>query len=241
MCLARKARLILSAAFVAALSSLLAPPVWAAGRPINLTAADGTPLSGMFYEAAARPAPAVVLVHMLGRSKDEWSLFGDRLQAAGVSALAIDLRGHGRSGGSRAELSAMVGDVRASLAWLATQPGVRADAIGLIGASLGANLAGIAASEAMTVRALALISPSLDYRGVRLDAAVMRKIGGRPVWLAASSDDPYALRSMHELAGDQTQREQHLSPIRAHGTSLLNADQELSRALVDWLRRTLIF
>jgi hypothetical protein len=69
----------------------------------------------------------------------------------------------------------------------------------------------------------------------------MKKIGDRPVWLAASTEDPYALRTVKELAADGAGREQRLSTVRAHGTALLNADQELSRALVDWLRRSLIF
>jgi hypothetical protein len=76
---------------------------------------------------------------------------------------------------------------------------------------------------------------------VRLDAGVMKKIGDRPVWLAASTDDPYALRTVKELAGDSTARDQRLSGVRGHGTALVAADQDLGRALVDWLRQTLIF
>jgi hypothetical protein len=45
---------------------LLAAPVFAAGRPVTFAAPDGTTLAGMFYEASPMPAPAVVLVHMLG-------------------------------------------------------------------------------------------------------------------------------------------------------------------------------
>jgi alpha-beta hydrolase superfamily lysophospholipase len=138
------------------------------------------------------PAPAVVLVHMLGRSKDEWSVVAERLAESGIASLAIDLRGHGRSGGDRSALPAMVTDVRAAIDWLANQPGVRPGALGVVGASLGATLAATAAADAASVRAVAMISPSLDYRGVRLDAGAMRKLGSRPVWMAASTEDPYA-------------------------------------------------
>jgi alpha-beta hydrolase superfamily lysophospholipase len=225
-------------AFVLTLS--VAAPALAAGRVVNVTATDGTPLVGMFYEASFRPAPAVVLVHMLGRSKDEWAAFADRLQAAGINALAIDLRGHGRSGGNGSELTAMAGDVEAAVGWLAAHPSVRPSPVAVLGASLGANLAALAAASSTAVRAVALISPSLDYRGVRLDATVMKKIGDRPVWLTASTEDPYALRSVKELSADVATREQHPSSARGHGTLLLSVDQELASALVDWLRRTLI-
>ncbi len=217
-------------------SSLLA-----SGRVVSFTAPDGTPLAGMLYEAASRPAPAVVLVHMLGRSKDEWIGVADRLQEAGTTVLAVDLRGHGGSGGNGAMLASMSTDVRAAVDWVAGRPGVRPGSIALVGASLGANLAALVAADAAMVRAVALVSPSLDYRGIRVDAGVMKKIGNRPVWLAASTEDPYALRTVKELATGGGIREQRLSSARAHGTGLFSADQDLVPALVDWLRRTLVF
>ena len=132
-------------------------------------------------------------------------------------------------------------DVRAALDWMAARSGVRSGGLGVVGASLGANLAAIAAAEAHAVHAIALISPSLDYRGVRLDSGVLRKLGERPIWLAASTEDPYALRTVKALAGSTGSREQRLSGTRAHGTALLSADPDLARALVDWLEQTLIF
>jgi alpha-beta hydrolase superfamily lysophospholipase len=153
--------------------------------------------------------------------------------------VAVDLRGHGRSGGSSAALPPMVDDVRAAIAWLVGRPGVRPDAVAVVGASLGANLAMLAGVNEASVRAMALISPSLDYRGVRIDAAAIKKAGHRPLWLAASTQDPYALRTIRELAEGPGAREQRLSGAPAHGTNLLAADSDLTGALVDWLRRTL--
>jgi pimeloyl-ACP methyl ester carboxylesterase len=110
-----------------------------------------------------------------------------------------------------------------------------------VGASFGATLAVQAAAESAGVRAVALISPSLDYRGTRLDAASIKKLGSRSVWLVASTEDPYALRTVKELAGSGGSHEQRLSGVRAHGTALFAADPDLTPALVDWLRRTLLF
>lgn len=214
----------------------------AAGRPVIFSATDGTPLVGTLYEAAARPAPGVVLVHMLGRSKDDWEAIAERLRAAGMTSLAFDLRGHGRSGGHRGDLAAMVGDVEAAVGYLAAHQSVRPYPVAIAGASLGANLASVAAAGSSIVRAVALVSPSLDYRGVRLDSAVVKKLADRAVWMAASTEDPYALRSIKELtAAAVATHEQRLTSIRGHGTQLLAADQDLAMGLVDWLRRTLIF
>jgi dienelactone hydrolase len=215
--------------------------VVAAGRPVGFTAPDGTTLAAMLYEATLKPSPGIVMVHMLGRSKDEWALMAERLQEAGATVLAIDLRGHGSSAGSAGALGPMAGDVGAAIDWLSTRPNVRPGAVAVVGASLGANLAAIAAAGKGTVRAVALLSPSLDYRGVRLDAATMKRLGAKPVWLAASTEDPYALRTIKELVEGQAAREQHLTSVRGHGSALLTADPDLARALMDWLRRTLIF
>jgi len=227
-----------AAALLAVLGSVV--PAAASGRPVSWTAADGTQLAGMLYEAG-RQAPGVVLVHMLGRSKDEWAVVAARLQEAGATVLAMDLRGHGGSGGNGGSFGPMPGDIRTAVEWLSARGGIRPGALALVGASLGATLAVMAAAELPSVRAVGLISPSLDYRGLRLDAALLRKLGSKAVWLVASTEDPYALRTIRELAGPDGVREQRLSAMRAHGTALFSADPDLTAALVDWLRRTLIF
>ena len=112
------------------ISLVLAPaPVVAAGRPVTFASLDGTQLSGEFFEAANRPSsfargasedksPGVVLVHMLSRNKGDWHGLPDRIRDAGITALTIDLRGHGGSSGSASDLGAMVQDVRAAAQWL---------------------------------------------------------------------------------------------------------------------------
>ncbi len=77
-------------------------------------------------------------------------------------------------------------------------PDLGAGRIGFAGASLGANLAALAAAEDPTVASLALLSPSLDYRGLRIEPAI-RKIGSRPILLVASDDDGYASRTVRDL------------------------------------------
>ena len=218
-----------------------AMPASAAGRPVTLVSQDGTALVGSFFEAEDRPSPGVVLVHMLHRSRSDWDEIGSRLASAGISALAIDLRGHGGSAGSADSLSEMAGDVRSAVQWLSARPDVRPDAIGVAGGSLGANLALIVAADVPAIRAVAALSPSLDYRGVRVGLDVMRRIGDRPVWLASSTEDPYALRTLKDLMeGGSGPREQYLSTSTAHGTKLLTTDGTLATTLVDWLRQRLL-
>jgi alpha-beta hydrolase superfamily lysophospholipase len=177
---------------------------------------------------------------MLSRSKSDWGALPDRIRDAGMTALAIDLRGHGQSSGSAQGLSDMVQDVRAAVQWLATRPNVRGDAIAVVGASLGASLALLAAPDLPQVRAIGAISPSSDYRGLRTDVALVKRIGRRAIWLAASAEDPLALRTLRDMAAEPSgPREQVVSTAVAHGTPLLDRDPDLARALIDWLRRAL--
>jgi pimeloyl-ACP methyl ester carboxylesterase len=225
-----------------ALLLVAAAPAFAAGRPVTLSSLDGTQLAGELFEAANRPSPGVVLVHMLSRHRNDWHGLPDRIRDAGITALTIDLRGHGGSSGSPAELTAMVQDVRAAAQWLASRQNVRPDAVAIVGASLGASLALLAAAELPQVRAVGVISPSLDYRGLRTDVALIKRLGARRLWLAASSEDPLALRTLREFVGETSgPREQHVSNVAAHGTQLLERDGDTGRALVDWLRRSLLF
>jgi uncharacterized protein len=219
---------------------LLLVPVGAAaaGRTVTFRAADGRAIDGLLIEASQRPAPAVVLVPMLGRSKDDWQSVAQRLAEANITALAIDLP----ASSPPAEAGALNGwqaDVKAALEYLAGRPEVRSGALGVAGASLGANLGVLAAASDPRVRSLVLVSPSLDYRGVRIEAA-MRQYGARPALLMASLKDPFAARTVRELAKEPPgPRETRWAESTAHGTQLLAREPDLVRAIVEWFQRTL--
>ena len=224
--------------------SLVLPRVSAASQRVSFRADDGVLIAATWYEPSSRPAPAVILLHMLSRSRRDWEPVASRLASEGIGALVLDFRGHGESGGhvSRAEspeFASLVLDVRAARRYLAARADVQQSRVGLGGASLGANVAALHAGGDGSVASLALLSPSLDYRGLRIEQAV-RQYGNRPALLVASDDDPYAMRSVRELqkAGGGL-REPLILNHAGHGTLMLSRDGELGRRLVDWFRRTL--
>jgi alpha-beta hydrolase superfamily lysophospholipase len=229
-------RTALIAFIIAAMSMMLE----ARTQRVAFRTDDGISIAATWYEPSLRPAPAVILVHMLGRSRRDWDGFASRLASSGIGALAIDLRGHGESasGGTAPDYSAMVKDVAAARRYLNTRGDVRPSRIGIAGASIGANLAALEAAADPGIASVALLSPSLDYRGLRIEAAV-RKYGNRPMLLVSSDDDPYARRSAVDLEKTGGTREL-LSLVGAgHGTNMLSRSYELPQALVDWFRRTL--
>jgi alpha-beta hydrolase superfamily lysophospholipase len=203
---------------------------------------DGVLLAATWYGAAFRPAPAVVLVPMYRRTRRDWDSIGRRLAFEGISALALDLRGHGDSGGSSPDpqdLAPLVLDVKGARRHLASRGDVLQTRVGVLGASLGATLAVLAAAADPTIASLALLSPSSDYRGLRIEVP-LRKLA-RPVLLVASDDDPYAHRSARELQKTTGgPRELLVLPQAGHGTTMTLRAPDLTTSLVDWFRRTLL-
>lgn len=228
-------------ALTALLVSTLPLAVAARTQRVSFRTADGMTIAATWYEPSARPAPAVILVHMLQRSKRDWEDLASRLAASGIGALAIDLRGHGESSpaGELPGYAPLVEDLKAARRFLSGRGDVQPSRIGVAGASIGANLAALEAAADDGIASLALLSPSLDYRGLRIEAAV-RQYGKRPVLLVASDDDPYARRSAVDLqkAGGGV-RELLLLTAAGHGTNMLGRSGDLPQALVDWFRRTL--
>jgi dienelactone hydrolase len=205
---------------------------------VQFRAADGRLLTALMMEPSQRPAPAVVLVPMLGGGREAWQAVAQRLADANIAALAIDLPS-ATMPDDVATLPSWHADIRAAVAYLVSRADVRQGSIGVAGASLGANLTVLAAVADPRIRSIALVSPSLDYRGVRIEGA-MRQYGARPALLIASLKDPYAARTVRDLSREPPgPRDVRWSEIPAHGTRLLAAEPDLVRALVEWFQKTL--
>src|SRR5262245_6006813 len=121
---------------------------------------DGVAIAATWYEPPSRPAPAVILVHMLQKSRRDWDQFATRLASEGIGALAIDLRGHGESQGSAQDFAGMVQDIRAARRYLSARSEVTPSRIGIAGASIGATLAAQAAADDPAIASLVLLSPT---------------------------------------------------------------------------------
>lgn len=216
----------------------------AAATTITLRAEDGVQLSAVWH-APGQPAPAVLLLHSYLHSHADWDPVAGQLHDAGFAVLALDLRGHGASGGvvSPDTLQLLPRDVKAAIVWLEHQPLVLATRIGIGGLNLGATLAVMAAGADPAVRSLALVSPAAEFRGLRADSA-MRAFAGRSgaALLVAGALDPYASRSARQFA-EVTPGLRDLRIIEgteANGRALLQSRPDLARTLVDWFRRTLL-
>jgi dienelactone hydrolase len=225
------------------LLALAAPAMAAEPQTVTFTTRDGVQITASLFLSDRRPAPAVVLLHMMGRSRQDWYGTAQKLTDAGIAALSIDFRRAGQpqvDANGDDDLTDLVLDAEAARAYLAARPEIAPGRIGFAGASVGANVAAIAAGFDEVVRSLALLSPSMEYRNLRVEPA-LRKFGSRPALLIASSEDPYALRSARALVGmGDGPRELRVLSGAGHGSVMLGRDLDLTTALVDWFLRTLL-
>jgi len=198
---------------------------------VSLTTADGTELSAdaIAVDEASR---GVVLVHMDGRDRADWSFIAERISRSGLSTINVDLRGHGSSSGS-AEPAAMVQDVQAAIAWLRASG---ASEISCVGAELGANLCAQVAAADAELYGLAMLSPRIDYQGVKSLVAV-DTYGERPSLVVVSADDAAGVRCAEiivERIAPQTSTYIELAEAGV-GTRMLARDLGLENRLVEWL------
>ncbi len=110
----------------------------------------------LLVPATAAPHPALIFIHGLLSSREEFGEYPNRFCQAGFLVLAIDLRGHGQSDGLRGYITQdrMVQDTRAAIDFVAAQPSVDPERIALIGHSLGGVAVLCAAAQDRRVHAV---------------------------------------------------------------------------------------
>lgn len=205
---------------------------------VQVVAADGLELIGDYHIAPAESesGPAVLLLHMLGSERSAWEPLIPPLVEAGYHVLAVDMRGHGETGGS-SDWSAAETDVQTWLDWLRGRPSVDGDGVSVVGASIGSNLALLGCVHDTGCVTVIALSPGLDYRGVQPLSALTEGLAERSVLLVASHGDTYSADSVKELAANAAgEVGLRLYAGRAHGTQLFRDDGErLTQTIIAWL------
>ena len=119
---------------------------------------DDVSLSGWYYKS--ENGAAVILLHGYGSNRLGMISRADILVRHGYGVLLYDLRGHGESGGDlRAFGWDDVGDVEAALKFLLSREEVSPDRIGMLGFSIGGQVAIRAAAEYGEIKAIIADDP----------------------------------------------------------------------------------
>lgn len=157
--------------------------------------------------------PLVILLHGLNRDHVVWNDLPALLVKAGYSVYAMDLRGHGKSRITThkrkvswrllkpeqwQKLPKDVGEVIQFFQKGEDYPQIDGKTVALIGEKLGSNVAVYTARDNHdAVKAMVLISPGLDYKGIIPSQAIVDYTN--PALLITSQDDAYSYQSTERL------------------------------------------
>jgi pimeloyl-ACP methyl ester carboxylesterase len=190
-------------------------------------------------------SPGVLIVPGYGSRKENHRDFGEALQAAGMAATAVDLRGHGETGGALD--GGVLDDVAACLDALAA--GGHAP-LGIRGSSMGGMLALHAAARDPRVRAVVAICPArpepladrigADWpRALPLAPAVARDDGVARGYWHATGDASVPWGATFALAG-VTPQPMRLRVALGGGHNSLQHDPAVIAETVAFLREHLV-
>ncbi|HYG24843.1 MAG TPA: alpha/beta fold hydrolase [Verrucomicrobiae bacterium] len=117
----------------------------------------------LFLPPEPAPAPVLVVCHGAGEFKENHFEMCELLAGRGVACLAIDMHGHGESGGKRFHVSMTewVADIRAAIDFLARHPRVDPNRIAAFGLSSGGTAVLEAAVVDRRLRVLVTLDPTV--------------------------------------------------------------------------------
>ena len=173
----------------------LAAPLVFAQSEVSWKTVDDWDIKGTFLPS--KNGKTVILLHELGKSREDYKNFMTRLENEDFGYLAFDLRGHGLSTnkgtysefsktGTNNEFNQMVRDVEGAINYLNAK-GYKTEDIFIIGAGLGANVAAKAVGLDPTVAGLGLLTPGLKTSDVLSMGGI--KMYKNPVMIAVGSID----------------------------------------------------
>lgn len=222
---------------------------------VELKASDGVAIIGDYYQASGVSARGLLLLHMMPAVRASWKAFAEKAQSAGFHVLAVDLRGHGESQGGPSEASLAKGgpdgyrsfsdaehqasqmDVEAGAEFL---KGRGAASIYLGGASIGANLALQYLAEYPEAKAAFLLSPGLDYRGIKTEGLAAKLGKGQGVYYAASRNDGNSYDAVTKLVGltpPDVSKEMRIFDSAGHGTTIFEREPQFMNDILLWLNQ----
>ncbi len=194
---------------------------------LNLKTEDNINIKADYYNNEGNKG--IILLHMLRKDKTSWRYFSDKL--SNYKLIAVDLRGHGESDlnwndFSEKDFNNMKLDVKAAQEFLKSK---NVTEIAVIGASIGANTALNFAVE-NNLNVVVLLSPGLDYRGVKTEESI-KQYKGKILVVTAEKDD-YSFESSSTLKELNNNVELVVIEGSKHGTDMLD---EVGDKLVSFL------
>lgn len=206
-------------------------------RDVTFPASDGYAISATYRPGRSTlKSAALILVHQYGSTRHDFDAFIPRLQGAGYTILAYDIRGFGLSQNGPADINDFPNDVRGAVEFLKKQPNVDKEKIGIIGASVGANVAFVSSGSIPGIKAAVALSPSnTGKRGVLLGREISN-FSPHNIFIVSDEREKSDADFIFSLVGGK--KEQKVYPGFGHGIGVLRS-AEARRNIIFFLNSIL--
>ncbi len=218
---------------------------------VEFLTSDGIKISASYSLPKTQKSllPAIILIHQGGSSRQEWFELPmtEKLVDNGYAVLAYDIRQHGASGKDHGDYNLYNDPNKAPLDLLAAIDFLKKDSqidqkrIGIIGASIGANLACVAASSnKFNIKSVVVMSAKTE--------AVQNLSGSKVVlspmnaFYIASKDEQNGMRAKwaNELYNRTTEdRKVEIAQGNKHGSYILRDHPLIQKDIIEWFAKTL--
>jgi dienelactone hydrolase len=219
---------------------------------VNFITKDSVNIVGLYQlpDNQANKLPLVLFIHQGGSSKKEWTQqpIWQSMVDQGYAVLAFDLRQHGESAIDKDDIVDLFNnpkraplDLLAALEFVRKDPRIDKKRIGILGASIGANLAVMAASvDKYQIKSVVAMSGKVE--AAQNLSAEKNPLQPQNAFVIASEQEQEGLRKAWAKQWfDITQghRKISIAPGQEHGSFILIKTPQLNQQIIEWFEKTL--
>jgi len=223
---------------------------------ITIKTSDNSELSAKYFyidDKRESLQPLVILIHQFRQSKEQWKQdFIDSLLSAGFKVLTYDIRGHGKSSKVNYDLGKLLddpieapNDIIAVFKWTKDQKGIDTSRIGVMGTSIGGNLACYAA---LNLNAKAIVTVSNGRETFEKFTGYDERMMGRPyfpkfrntLFICGGKDGDHETGQKWIMDNfTEPQKEIKVFDSDKHGKDLIEAFPEINLLSINWFKKYL--
>lgn len=221
-------------------------------KEVSFLTKDNIEISGLFQypsKVEESPFPVIILIHQAGSSTQEWveSLIIHKLLKENFAVLMYDIRIHGKSGKDGDFTGLFIDpqrtplDLLAAIKFLEQDKNIDSSRIGILGASIGGNLACMAvSSDQFNVKSAVSISAKTE--AIQNLSGLKETISPKNIFYIASKNEQNGKRvewanELYSLT--KGKRKIEIAPGNKHGSYILRENEYLDDEIIQWFNSSL--